>query len=131
MKINFVQKLKSALALFFIAATLSFFSNSLYASEQLNIVPSEKVCMVTNMLFPRTQIPVAHAGKTYYGCCENCKKTLSEDSASRSAVDPVSGKSVDKASAVIAARDDGSVVYFESKKTFETYKNKSVKKKSN
>ncbi|MDZ4085096.1 MAG: hypothetical protein U1E10_19290 [Bdellovibrionales bacterium] len=112
------------------------FSNPSMATEQLKVVPNDKVCMVTNMLFPRTQIPVSHAGKTYYGCCENCKKTLSEDAASRMAVDPVSGKSVDKATAVIAAREDGTVVYFESKKTFESYtgsssSGKSKKKSSN
>lgn len=107
------------------------FSNPSMATEQLKVVPNDKVCMVTNMLFPRTQIPVSHAGKTYYGCCENCKKTLSEDAASRMAVDPVSGKSVDKATAVIAAREDGTVVYFESNKTFESFSAKSKKKSSN
>lgn len=94
------------------------------AAEKLQVVPTEKVCMVTNMVFPRTQIPVVHAGKTYYGCCENCKQTLSTDPASRTAVDPVSGKSVDKSLAVIAARDDGSVVYFESRKTLAAYMKK-------
>lgn len=128
MKNYFVKKLQSAIALFFVVGTLSMYSNQLHASEQLKIVPNEKVCMVTNMLFPRTQIPVAHNGKTYYGCCENCKKTLSEDAASRTAVDPISGKSIDKASAVIAAREDGTVVYFENKKTFESFKSKSKKK---
>lgn len=94
------------------------------AAEKLTIVPNEKVCMVTNMLFPKAQIPVTHAGKTYYGCCENCKKTLAEDAKARVATDPVSGKQVDKASAVIAAREDGSVIYFENKKTFEKYSSK-------
>ncbi len=131
MKTFIDQKLKSAFALLFVIVALSILPTQLYASEQLKIVPNDKVCMVTNMLFPRTQIPVTHNGKTYYGCCENCKKTLSEDSASRTATDPISGKSIDKASAVIAVRDDGSVVYFESKKTFETFTGKSQKTKSN
>ncbi|XGC79965.1 hypothetical protein ACES2L_11560 [Bdellovibrio bacteriovorus] len=108
----------------FIAAvfcSLFTFSGIANAKEVLQIVPNDKVCMVTNMVFPRTQIPVTHQGKTYYGCCENCKKTLSEDAQARVSVDPVSGKSVDKAKAVIAAREDGSVIYFESKKTFEKF----------
>lgn len=126
MKLNSVKKMKRVFVFLFVLGSL--FSIQLYAGEQMKIVASDKVCMVTNMLFPRTQIPVAHDGKTYYGCCENCKKTLSEDSASRVAVDPVSGKSVDKAMAVIAARDDGSVVYFESKKTFKAYTAKAQKK---
>lgn len=91
------------------------------AKETLKVVPNQKVCMVTNMVFPRDQIPVAHAGKTYYGCCENCKKTLADDASSRVAVDPVTKKSVDKATAVIGARDDGSVVYFENQASFQKY----------
>lgn len=91
------------------------------AKEKLTVVPHQKVCMVTNMLFPRDQIPVVHAGKTYYGCCENCKNTLSQDASSRTALDPVTNKPVDKARAVIAAREDGSVLYFESQATFKKY----------
>ncbi len=100
-------------------------------TEDLKIVPNEKVCMVTNMLFSKTQIPVVKSGKTYYGCCEMCKKTLSEDAQSRAAVDPVTGKPVDKAVAVIAARDDGSVLYFESRKTFESFAGRTKKKSPN
>lgn len=95
------------------------------AKENLKVVPHKRVCMVTNMEFPRDQIPVTHAGKTYYGCCENCKKTLSEDASARTAVDPVTKKPVDKASAVIAAREDGSVIYFENQASFKKYQNSS------
>lgn len=94
------------------------------AKESLTIVPHQKVCMVTNILFPRDQIPVVHAGKTYYGCCENCKNTLSQDATSRTALDPVTQKPVDKARAVIAAREDGSVLYFENQTTFKKYQSK-------
>lgn len=110
--------------LFLLAALVS--PNPSFAHNHLTIAPNDKVCMVTNMLFPRIQIPVLHEGKTYYGCCENCKKTLAEDASSRIAIDPVSGKSVDKAKAVIAAREDGTVIYFESKKTYLTYLKKPV-----
>lgn len=97
-------------------------------AEAWRIVPNNQVCMVTNVYFERKQIPVETSGKTYYGCCENCKKTLAEDPASRTAVDPVSKKPVDKAGAVIAANDDGEVLYFENKKSFETYAKSSKKK---
>lgn len=115
--------MKSTLFVLFMFVILSF--QGALAAEKLTIVPNDKVCMVTNMLFPRTQIPVQHAGKTYYGCCENCKETLAKDAKARMDKDPVSGKAVDKAKAVIAAREDGTVIYFESKKTFEKYQAKS------
>ncbi len=85
------------------------------------IVPNEDVCMVTEMHFGRKQIPVEVNGKTYYGCCAGCKKTLSTKLSARQAVDPVTKKTVDKATAVIAANKSGQVLYFESKQNFEKY----------
>lgn len=76
-------------------------------------VTNEKVCMVTDMLFAKKQIPIEVKGKTYYGCCENCKERLGKDAEVRKAVDPVSGKQVDKATASIAAGPEGDVAYFE------------------
>ncbi len=124
-----MTKLITQFSVALIAVLVFFFGMIPFASANLvetglRVVPNEKVCMVTDMYFGKTQIPVKHGKKTYYGCCENCKKTLSQDAKSRTAVDPVSGKSVDKASAVIAALADGSVLYFESQKTFEQYSKK-------
>jgi YHS domain-containing protein len=90
-------------------------------AEDITKVESKRVCMVNNTLFDKDQIPVAVAGKTYFGCCEMCKGRLAEDAAIREAVDPVSGKPVDKAKAVIGAKPDGKVLYFESDKTFAEY----------
>lgn len=80
------------------------------------------VCMVNNQFMGREQIPVEVDGKTYFGCCEMCKGRLARDAAARTATDPVSGKVVDKASAVIARRPNGEVLYFESKDSFERYR---------
>ena len=80
--------------------------------------------MINNQVFARDQIPVAVEGKTYYGCCEMCKERLANDAAARDAVDPVSGKKVDKATAVIGALADGTVLYFENDKNFEAYRKK-------
>jgi len=87
----------------------------------LQRVETKKVCMVNNQVFDKDQIPVVVAGKTYYGCCEMCKERLAKDAAARTAVDPVTGKPVDKATAVIAAMPDGKVLYFESQETYEKY----------
>ncbi|OFZ31043.1 MAG: hypothetical protein A2622_00100 [Bdellovibrionales bacterium RIFCSPHIGHO2_01_FULL_40_29] len=115
--------MKVLMHFFGIVLVTSFFFNGLaIAQSDLQIVENKKVCMVTNMVFPRDQILVKHEGKTYYGCCENCKKTLSEDANSRVAIDPISKKTIDKATAVIAARADGSVIYFENRITFDKYK---------
>lgn len=84
-------------------------------------VEPKKVCMINNEFMDKDQIPVEVQGKTYYGCCKMCKDKLTSDAASRSAVDPVSGKTVDKASAVIGARADGSVLYFESEANLAKY----------
>jgi YHS domain-containing protein len=91
---------------------------------ELKRVETKKVCMVNNQVFEKDQIPVAVQGKTYYGCCEMCKERLAKDAAARTATDPVTGKPVDKATAVIAAMPDGKVLYFESQETFDQYSKK-------
>jgi YHS domain-containing protein len=90
-------------------------------AQSLKRVPAKRVCMVNNTLFDKDQIPVAVDGKTYFGCCEMCKGRLGTDASIRTATDPVSGNPVDKAEAVIGARPDGKVLYFESEKTFTAY----------
>jgi len=97
------------------------FATFAQAKETWKIVPNKNVCMVTNMDFGKPQIPVEQAGKTYYGCCDNCKNTIKNDAASRVSTDPVSNRKIDKAKAVIAANGSGSVLYFESKANFEKY----------
>ena len=78
--------------------------------------------MVNNQFMGREQIQVQVDGKTYFGCCEMCRGRLERDPSSRSAKDPVSGKQVDKASAVIAKRQNGEVLYFENRENFERYR---------
>ncbi len=87
----------------------------------LKQVETKKVCMVNNQVFDKDQIPVQVDGKTYYGCCEMCKERLAKDVEARTATDPVTGKKVDKATAVIAAQPDGNVLYFESQETLAQY----------
>jgi YHS domain-containing protein len=53
-----------------------------------------------------------------------CKGRLASDATARTATDPVTGKAVDKASAVIGATPDGKVYYFESDATFTQFKNR-------
>lgn len=87
----------------------------------LTKVEPKTVCMVNEMAMGKDQIPVEVDGKTYYGCCEMCKKALASDETKRVAIDPVSGKKVDKATAVIAAQEDGRVFYFENEASLAKY----------
>lgn len=88
----------------------------------LRRVEAQYICMVNNRVFPVVQIPVEVEGKTYYGCCPMCEERLKKDAAMRKAVDPVSGAEVDKADAVIGAKGDGSVYYFETEENYEAFR---------
>lgn len=115
--------MKMIALLFSAMISATSFAQSAHEGHDMSwkIVPNQTVCMVTEAHFARPQIPVKVDGKTYYGCCDNCKQTLTEDKKARTATDPVSKKSVDKATAVIAANSAGNVLYFASKKNFEKY----------
>lgn len=93
-------------------------------AEPIERVDAKRVCMINNTFFPKDQIPVQVDGKTYFGCCEMCKGRLASDAAARTATDPITGKTVDKATAVIGATPDGKVFYFESDTTFTQFKNR-------
>lgn len=93
------------------------------SADPITRVDAKRVCMVNDSVFPKDQIPVQVEGKTYFGCCEMCKGRLASDASARTAQDPVSGKPVDKATAVIGATPDGKVLYFESDETFAKYQN--------
>ncbi|MFM7140835.1 MAG: hypothetical protein ACKOCT_07990 [Alphaproteobacteria bacterium] len=95
-------------------------------AQDLTRVEAKRVCMVQDSAFPKDQIPVEVGGKTYFGCCEMCKGRLASDPSARQATDPVSGKTVDKATAVIGVTPDGKAHYFESQKTFDAYAKKST-----
>ncbi len=112
----------------FLAIALALFALPAFAqgggdtTAVLTSVKAEYVCMVNNAVFDKPQIPVEVNGKTYYGCCPMCKERLAKDVSARTATDPVSGKSVDKAEAVIGKAPDGSVYYFESEANMKRYK---------
>jgi YHS domain-containing protein len=84
-------------------------------------VEPSKVCMVNNHYMGREQIPVVVQGKTYFGCCQMCEAKLAKEPSARTAQDPISGKTVDKATAVIGSDPGGAVQYFENQANFETY----------
>ena len=86
------------------------------------VTDTDKVCMMNDRYMGTAQIPVDVNGKRYYGCCAMCKERLARDRRARVALDPVSGKEVDKAAALIAKRPDGSVMYFENEANLKKYR---------
>lgn len=92
-----------------------------HGDSWLKPVEAQYVCMMNNKVFDSPQMAIEIEGKTYYGCCPMCKEMLGKDPAKRSAVDPVSGKAVDKATAVIGADAHGMTYYFENEENFHTY----------
>lgn len=92
-----------------------------YEYHWLEKVEPEYVCMVNDQRFPNVQIPVEVNGKTYYGCCQMCKAKLENVQEIRESKDPVSGGTVDKASAVIGTGPDGAVYYFENEENLKLF----------
>jgi YHS domain-containing protein len=90
-------------------------------AQKVAKVEPNKVCMINDASMANEQIPVPIDGKTYYGCCPMCKERLEKDEASRYAIDPVSGKKVDKAKAVIGALPGAKVLYFENIANLEKF----------
>ncbi|MCA9612534.1 MAG: hypothetical protein KC586_07210 [Myxococcales bacterium] len=91
------------------------------ASALTRVDDPSLVCMVNDQFMGSPQILVAVEGRQYYGCCAMCERRLRDDATSRLAVDPVTGRQVDKASAVIGRASDGRVHYFESEDSLRRF----------
>lgn len=89
-------------------------------SGWLKHAEAKHVCMMNDKAFDKEQMAIEIDGKTYYGCCPMCKEMLSNDPAKRAANDPVSGKTVDKATAIIGEHN-GMVYYFENEENFQKF----------
>lgn len=90
-------------------------------AQAVTQVQPHYVCMITNKVYEKPQIPVVVGDKTYYGCCDMCEEKLKTDPGSRTAVDPVTGEEVDKSDAIIGAAPDGTIVYFASVENLTEY----------
>ena len=91
---------------------------------QQDTIAHSKICMVDDFYqgnYPT--LPLKLSTKTYYGCDPKAIRELTAKNEVRSATDPVTGRKVDKAAAVIALhpKRDGKVLYFESHDTFAQY----------
>src|SRR5258705_11912729 len=94
----------AALLLLLLFTLTAFAEGEVKPAGKLTKVEPKTVCMINEHAMGKDQIPVEVEGKTYYGCCEMCKKALATDASKRMAVDPVTGNQVDKATAGIASQ---------------------------
>jgi YHS domain-containing protein len=115
--------MRKAIAVLFslLLSLAAFGQETVKPTGKLTRVEPKTVCMINEHAMGKDQIPVEVEGRTYYGCCDMCKKALSTDASKRVAIDPVSGKQVDKAKAVIASQEDGRVFYFENEASLAKY----------
>jgi YHS domain-containing protein len=113
------------------SAVSGYASGEVSTAQRSPLKPIEHkyVCMITNQAYEKEQIPVGIDSKTYYGCCEMCKETLLKEPDSRFAIDPVSGKKVDKALSVIGTTPEGKVYYFESIDNLKRFNEKTISNK--
>ncbi len=98
-----------------------FFAQTAFAAQLRKVTDMSHVCMVNNEDMGKPQIPVKVGEQTYYGCCKMCVGNIQQNRKVRFAIDPVSGNEVDKAKAVIGAKPDGGVLYFENEKNFQAF----------
>ncbi|WP_206539198.1 hypothetical protein [Aquimarina megaterium] len=100
-------------------------SKNIDSTENYEIVPNEKVCMVNDRFMGVSQIAIDVKGITYYGCCENCVEKLQKNIDNvRFGTNPINDTKVDKASAIIVQdKSNGSVFYFASQQDAQTFIN--------
>ena len=122
---NILLGILAFVAVFLVSCTNSKAETTQITNAQFktgDIVPHDQVCMVNNAYMGKKQLEVKHDGKTYYGCCENCKLRIPQEENARMAYDPISKNMIDKATAIIAISDkNDNVVYFENKANYEAF----------
>ena len=92
------------------------------ASDGVKQINAKNVCFMNKTRFNHGLKSVNVDGKTYYGCCPDCLEKLKSDPAARVDTDPVSGKQVDKATAVIGVDKAGKIYFFENIENLKKFK---------
>src|SRR5579883_3039699 len=92
------------------------------ASDGVKQLNAKNVCFMNKTRFNHSLKSVEVDGKKYYGCCPDCLDKLKSDPAARMDTDPVSGKQVDKATAVIGVDKNGKIYFFENLDNLKKFK---------
>ena len=119
----FLNKSSISKALPFVVLITLLASVNGYSEEKnkLRKVEKKNVCMTNNKDMGKPQLPIKIGDKTYYGCCKMCVENMTKNVKVRYAVDPVTGNKVDKANAVLGAKPNGDILYFESEDSFQAF----------
>lgn len=98
-------------------------NDAMASTQNYEIVPNKKVCMVNDRFMGIDQLPIDVNGIMYYGCCEDCVEKLQKNLENvRFGSNPLNNSKVDKASAVIVQdKSSGGVFYFASKEDANTF----------
>lgn len=89
------------------------------AGALVRITDPANTCMLSNRyLGEKKNVPVTVGEKTYFGCCPNCAARIGGMAQAQTAVDPLTGHTVDKATAVLARDATNRVLYFENEESF-------------
>jgi YHS domain-containing protein len=95
------------------------------ASQNIgNHIPLNRICMIRGDVKDKDTYMIRVAGKAYFGCCQKCLTKLRNNLNNvQYASDPVTGKMVNKADAVIKLNPDNArkVLFFESQETYDRY----------
>lgn len=85
-------------------------------------IASSNTCMGSNQAQEKAQNYAMVDGKSYYGCTDMCIANLKKNTGFRYRRDPVSGNRVDKALAIVGAKKNGQLLYFESERNLLAYR---------
>lgn len=118
-----IKVLTVFLSIFFLGINFSSAQDKVTETDKAS-VQTNYVCMVNDKYMGKEQIPVEYKGKIYYGCCKGCVGNLQNNRSVRYSIDPATGKEVDKATAYIVMKPNGTseVLYFESEESYKNYK---------
>jgi len=92
------------------------------SGETVTAVEANHVCMIEKKYFEDPQEPVTIDDRTYYVCCRMCATPLLEDPANRKDIDPMSGREVEKSSAIVGVSAAGRVYFFENAENLKQFR---------
>lgn len=121
-KILLLRLVKHGLVLFIVPLAIWALVETGRSETGLMRIVSSNSCMGSNQAQEKAQDYAIVDGKPYYGCTDMCIANLRQNAGFRYSHDPVSGKKVDKATAIVGARKNGQLLYFESEKNFLSYR---------